>query len=223
MNIALYLNKPILKIWGLNITQELKEFHQWKLYFDPESLLKGLHLFKNMTIVLIDVDNNFSLDYLQQIKKINPAIKLIAVGTPQKIEKVLSLLKSGFLSFLDISSNAVELFNCINSCRNEKYYLPLHNLQDLLHYQLEQLNSPVEIKKVSIVHSPGEQGSIFSTSPSLTEKETTVYDFLLKGYSYKEIANVIGITNCAVNQRIKCIYKKMNVRSRSELSYLAYN
>jgi DNA-binding CsgD family transcriptional regulator len=42
---------------------------------------------------------------------------------------------------------------------------------------------------------------------------------LIKGITYKEIAGAIGISGFTVNQRAKAIYKKLNVRSRGELSY----
>jgi DNA-binding CsgD family transcriptional regulator len=42
---------------------------------------------------------------------------------------------------------------------------------------------------------------------------------LTKGHSYKEIAEIIGLTTFSVNQKAKSIYKKIGVRSRAELSY----
>ena len=54
----------------------------------------------------------------------------------------------------------------------------------------------------------------------LSEKERTVVEYLLKGYSYKQIAEILGLTPFGVNQRIKSVYKKCVVRSRNELSYL---
>jgi hypothetical protein len=58
------------------------------------------------------------------------------------------------------------------------------------------------------------------TDLRLTNKEIEVVDYLLKGFSFKQISQIIGVTSFAVNQRTKSVYKKCNVKSRNELSYL---
>ena len=58
---------------------------------------------------------------------------------------------------------------------------------------------------------------------ALTEKESKVCKLLTQGYSYKEIAEIIGYTTYTVNQKSKNIYKKLGVRSRAELSYKILN
>ena len=57
----------------------------------------------------------------------------------------------------------------------------------------------------------------------LSEKERKVSDLLAQGLSYKEIATVMGVTTFAINQNAKSIFKKLNVRSRAELSYRMFN
>ena len=58
---------------------------------------------------------------------------------------------------------------------------------------------------------------------ALTEKEKKVAELLTQGLSYKEIAQLMGVTSFAINQNTKRIYKKLSVRSRSELSYRLLN
>jgi len=53
-----------------------------------------------------------------------------------------------------------------------------------------------------------------------TKKEIYTVEHLLKGYSYKKIAEIMGVSPYAINMRIKSIYKKAGVHTRSELSYL---
>ena len=68
-------------------------------------------------------------------------------------------------------------------------------------------------------HNGSGYDTVKYSEKALTEKEKKVCEFLLKGYTYKEIANTIGVTSFAVNQRVKGIYKKLQVRSRAELSF----
>jgi DNA-binding NarL/FixJ family response regulator len=54
----------------------------------------------------------------------------------------------------------------------------------------------------------------------LTKKDKEVIEYIIKGYTYKSIAEILNLTTFAVNQRTKSVYKKCGVRSRNELSYL---
>ena len=63
-----------------------------------------------------------------------------------------------------------------------------------------------------------------STPPDherLTPRESEVLTFLSKGFTIKEIAQLMGIKWFTVNDHIKSIYKKLNVSSRAEAAVLA--
>lgn len=53
---------------------------------------------------------------------------------------------------------------------------------------------------------------------SLSKRELEVTELLLKGYSNKEIANKLNISNYTVNDHIKNIYRKTDTHSRMELA-----
>ena len=55
----------------------------------------------------------------------------------------------------------------------------------------------------------------------LTPRETEVLTYLSKGFTIKEIAQLMGIKWFTVNDHIKSIYKKLNVSSRAEAAVLA--
>ena len=55
----------------------------------------------------------------------------------------------------------------------------------------------------------------------LTPRENEVLTYLSKGFTIKEIANLMGIKWFTVNDHIKSIYKKHNVSSRAEAAVLA--
>ena len=86
----------------------------------------------------------------------------------------------------------------------------------------------------------GASGSNFTTTPGafatsrqvplvekpldhqrLTPRESEVLTYLSKGFTIKEIANLMGIKWFTVNDHIKSIYKKLNVSSRAEAAVLA--
>jgi two-component system, NarL family, nitrate/nitrite response regulator NarL len=55
----------------------------------------------------------------------------------------------------------------------------------------------------------------------LTPRESEVLTYLSKGFTIKEIANLMGIKWFTVNDHIKSIYKKLNASSRAEAAVLA--
>ena len=55
----------------------------------------------------------------------------------------------------------------------------------------------------------------------LTPRENEVLTYLSKGFTIKEIANLMGIKWFTVNDHIKAIYRKLNVSSRAEAAVLA--
>jgi two-component system, NarL family, nitrate/nitrite response regulator NarL len=55
----------------------------------------------------------------------------------------------------------------------------------------------------------------------LTPRELEVLTYLSKGFTIKEIANLMGIKWFTVNDHIKAIYRKLNVSSRAEAAVLA--
>jgi DNA-binding NarL/FixJ family response regulator len=55
----------------------------------------------------------------------------------------------------------------------------------------------------------------------LTPRESEVLTYLSKGFTIKEIANLMGIKWFTVNDHIKSIYKKLDVSSRAEAAVMA--
>jgi DNA-binding NarL/FixJ family response regulator len=60
-----------------------------------------------------------------------------------------------------------------------------------------------------------------SELPHLTPREIEVLTYLSKGFTIKEIANLMSIKWFTVNDHIKAIYRKLNVSSRAEAAVLA--
>jgi len=51
----------------------------------------------------------------------------------------------------------------------------------------------------------------------LTQREKEVIKYLLKGLTYKEVANYMDVASSTINDFVKKIYRKMDVHSKTEL------
>jgi DNA-binding NarL/FixJ family response regulator len=65
----------------------------------------------------------------------------------------------------------------------------------------------------SFKQSPSE---VRDETEDLSKREREVLDFLVKGFSYKEIASELGISYSTVHKHIEHVYAKLHVQSRSQ-------
>jgi DNA-binding NarL/FixJ family response regulator len=57
--------------------------------------------------------------------------------------------------------------------------------------------------------------------PHLSERESEVLEFLVKGFTYAETAEHLGVTPHTISTHVRRIYRKLAVRSRAEAVYEA--
>jgi DNA-binding NarL/FixJ family response regulator len=57
--------------------------------------------------------------------------------------------------------------------------------------------------------------------PRLSDREREVLMLIVKGFSYAEIANLLGVSAHTVTTHVRGIYKKLEVHSRGEAVYEA--
>lgn len=73
-------------------------------------------------------------------------------------------------------------------------------------------------------HPPGAPESEHETSndrPALSEREHSVLSLVAKGFSFGEIARVLNVSPHTVTTHVKRIYRKLQVRSKTEAVYEA--
>ncbi len=95
----------------------------------------------------------------------------------------------------------------------------------LTHFRHDDGEEPAQLGAfASTGHAPTHRPVAIRQVPEherLTPRESEVLTYLSKGFTIKEIANLMGIKWFTVNDHIKSIYKKLNVSSRAEAAVLA--
>ena len=217
MHIKTYIEKPVTKTWIEEILLDLKNHTDISNYYDFNTLLKSISneisIEKN-TIVVIDFDSVHYVELINQINEIYTNVKLIGIGYPRDLDRTLEVLRNGFHAYLEIGNTSLEFYNALRNIKDGKMYLPI--------YKVDEFIKQVVKKKINLnIQKPKEISHNLNIQlGTLTLKQKEVCDYLLKGYSYKEISQFIGLTTYTINQRAKSIYKKMGVNSRGALSYL---
>jgi len=227
--IEVYFKSKIVKNWILSIAPDLDKIVEFNYHLTLESLKNELDIKLKSTIAIVDLtDSNFSLytkNYFGDAKN----IKFIGIGIKLEISDLKTIVDSNIDSFIEVGNSSIELIKAIKSIKiNQKYFCEQTKEQILRELIVQIENSNNEIKVLKSINS-NELTDLNARKPldlkveTLTEKEKKVTQLLAQGLSYKEIANILGVTSFAINQNAKNIYKKLKVRSRSELSYRIFN
>lgn len=227
--IEVYFKSKIVKNWILSIAPDLDKIVEFNYHLTLESLKNELDIKLKSTIAIVDLtDSNFSLytkNYFGDAKN----IKFIGIGTKLEISDLKTIVDSNIDAFIEVGNSSIELIKAIKSLKNNQKYFCEQTKEQILRELIVQIeNSNNEIKVLKSINS-NELTDLNARKPldlkveTLTEKEKKVTQLLAQGLSYKEIANILGVTSFAINQNAKNIYKKLKVRSRSELSYRIFN
>ena len=155
----------------------------------------------------------------------NVDILLLDIGLPgmsgiKGIPHIHSIAPELDIIILTIHQDPDKIFNAI--CAGAMGYL----LKDLSFTELEQHLISVKEKGGSVLspkiarrvlrHFQGGNKKI-SGKTELTKKETQVVRFLVDGLSYQNVADEMGISLDGVRYHVKNIYKKLQVKSKSQV------
>ena len=84
---------------------------------------------------------------------------------------------------------------------------------------LTAVTRPVARRVVQFFHELNQAPNATRRDPevaSLTDREEQVLSHLARGYAYKEIADLLGISFETVRTHVRTIYEKLHVHSRTE-------
>ncbi len=177
-----------------------------------------------------DVEMSFSFNsveaFLNKTDDVDePYLILIDLGLPgiSGLEGITYIRKHWHeVHIVVITGNDDEniVFDCIQRGANG-YLLKPFKVKDLLG-NIEIIRNggalitpAVALKLFHKIHRP--QDSFEDVTAKLTTREREVVNELLKGLTYKEISHVLGISSTTVNDHLKNVYSKLEVRSKSEL------
>ena len=224
--IEVYVKSKLVENWVTQIQEDLNSIYYFKYHKSLDSLKNELNLIVEKRFVLIDItDSNFQLytkDYFGNASN----IQFIGIGLDLTLADLEFLVKSNISAFLQIGTNSIELMKVIKN-DSSKFYLCQNAKDSLLNTIIDDFNQH-QTKSLKMFNNNNISAQRNTVSEgldinALTEKERKVSQLLTQGLSYKEIAQLMGVTTFAINQNAKRIYKKLSVRSRSELSFRLLN
>ena len=194
---------------------------------DDRPLRRNLEIFVNMQKDLHIVFSYNSMEaFLEERANLDePFIIFIDLGLPgisgmEGISIIRQQWQEAHLVVTTGNDNESVIFDCIQRGANG-YILKPFNITDLIK-NIDIIRNggalitpDVAMKLFRKSHKP--KDTYEDVTDNLTIREKDVVNELLKGLTYKEIAAVLGISASTVNDHLKNIYIKMDVRTKSEL------
>ena len=154
-------------------------------------------------VVLFDVELEGGIEVLEQIKRYNRSIKVLALTNRSELPQVMMCLRSGADGYVLIKRTPLStLVDCIKVVYEGGFPMsPLLIGEVLKSLMPNNILFPMEER---------------NRSSKLTQRENEVLQLLVNGLSYKAISFNLNIAIDTVRSHIKSIYEKLHVNSKSE-------
>ena len=194
---------------------------------DDRPLRRNLEIYiNNQKDLYITFSCNSMESFLEQRSTLDePFIIFIDLGLPgisgmEGISLIRQQWAETHIVVTTGNDNEGVIFDCIQRGANG-YLLKPFNIEslvkniDIIRKGGALITPDVAMKLFKKIHKP--KDTYQDVTANLTTRENDVVNELLKGLTYKEIAAVLGISASTVNDHLKNIYVKMEVRTKSEL------
>lgn len=219
MIIPTYVTRPLVSKWLQSNETELKSFldfiffdnHESFLHYLKKSLISDLNREASKKyVVAVDIAN-MHVEMIEKIRLIDNGIKIVLFGFITESSLLVEHLKNGYNSVIEVGTKPHEIISIIQKLLKQDVSIGMDLIDRLLQEKFFNCIGNDNGKNIK----PLDERKIFKNV--LSEKQQMVFDFLLKGHTYKETAQTLGISFYSVNQHAKSIYKKLGVKSRIEL------
>lgn len=179
-----------------NIVSYLDKFNNIKLdlYCSDLHDLESNNQSSDLDILLTD-NNSITIEGIQLIRKYKKC-EIIVLSDYIVPNDIIDAVKSGVAAYLIKKDNLYEIYHAITT---------VYTGGRVLDSQVAKIvMDTIKKKETDIIW------------PNLTSREKDFAECLLKGLSYKQIAEKLFVTESTVNFHLQNIYSKLDIKSKSE-------
>lgn len=166
----------------------------------------------NLVIMDMNMPEKDGLTAIQEIEKMHSDVNIIVLTAYDDSDLVYRAMKLGAKSFILKTMGAAELVKAINEVSQGRIYLP----QGLTNCFFEYFHEASKKESEEKVTAP-------SLLSDLTSREEEVLDLLTQGNNYKDVANILFISETTVKTHVNNIFQKLQVKDRTQAVLYAIN
>ena len=162
-------------------------------------------------------------DALRQIPALAPQVVLMDINLPgmdgvQCVRRLAEILPRAQIVMLTVHEDPDTIFESLSAGASGYLLKPVRAAELLAAVKDVYAGGAPMTSNIArkVVQSFKRAGSEAGEDRQLSPRERDVLDYLVKGYSYKEAADQMGISYSTVHTHIEHIYHKLHVQSRAQ-------
>ena len=166
-------------------------------------------------VVLMDINmpDMDGITAIQEIQKLNPGTKIIALTGYDDSDLIFRAMKVGAKGYMLKTMAASQLIKAIDEVINNKIYLPAALAAKFFdHFQ-------TSIKEETCAKTEDKENLL----SYLTQREEEVLRLLTQGITYKGVAQQLFISETTVKTHVNNIFQKLQVNDRTQAVLYAIN
>jgi len=187
------IRELIKPVQDINIVQEISQYPELVQIVDKHDV-DVLFLDINLTGLKIN-------DYLNTIRDKKSPLKILLLLNSLDNDKIINALCLGVKGCLDLDANVEQFVQAIRAVNNEEIWADVSLIS-------KALNKILNTKKFNVE----------DLKNKLTKKEEKIAQLILQGFSNKDIAKEMFISEKTVKTHIGHIFKKLGIKSRYQLA-----
>ena len=163
----------------------------------------GTHAPPSVMLVDIGLPDGSGIDLIRSSRKLEPAPEAMVISVFGDERHVVSAIEAGASGYL---------------------LKDAENVAESIRKLLEggsPISSSIARHLLRRFQQPEQQAEAETDLPQLTPRETEVLQLIAKGFSFGEIADMLGLSVHTVTTHVKNTYRKLEVRSRGEAVFEA--
>ena len=159
----------------------------------------------DISILLLDnqLYGESGINYIEKIKSLYPGLKIIMLTVSNDEYSIFKSLEKGVNGYLVKGIDPDKIIESIFAIDSGKPFVSSDVMEKMLHFFKFKNSKTDRIK-----------------DGKLGDKEEEILFYLTRGLTYGEIADKVFLSESGVKYYLKRIYKKLNVRNRTEATRL---
>jgi DNA-binding NarL/FixJ family response regulator len=164
----------------------------------------------DLGILDVDMPRMDGIKAVRLIRAIAPRTKLLMLSVHHEDEKIRAAIRAGAMGYILKDTDRHEFVNIIRQAHAGK---PTSSPY-LAHLTLEQIETPKTV-------AGGSRRENFGERLGLTELEVRILRLMTEGLSNEEISEMTGMAPETVKGHLKSLFRKLDVKNRTEAAVLA--
>ncbi len=160
---------------------------------------------------------------VKEIPKLQPSVVLMDINLPgmdgvECVRQLSVALPKTYFLMLTVHEDPDSIFNSLQAGASGYLLKPTRAAELLAAVKDVFAGGAPMTSNIArkVVQSFKRTAATAPEAENLSPRETEVLDYLVKGFSYKEVADVLKISYGTVHTHIERIYKKLHVQSRAQ-------